>query len=149
MNNPHTLGLEANEVFFCDDSVILVEGQEDVVIFRKIADELGMSIKGEFFGWGVGGAAKMKAFLQLFKDLGYKHVAAVLDGDKKELADTLRNEFDCFHILTLKEDDIRDKNERNIKAKVGITTYNGKLKDENRDYMKCLIQDINDYFVKQ
>ena len=145
LNNPHTLGLEANEVFFCEDSVILVEGQEDVVIFKKIADELGTGIKGEFFGWGVGGAAKMKAFLQLFKDLGYRRVVAVLDGDKKDLAVTLKNEFDCFHILTLREDDIRDKNGRIMKAKVGITKQNGKLKDENREYMKDLVKDINDY----
>ena len=149
LNNPHTLGLEANEVFFCEDSVILVEGQEDVVIFKKIVDELGMNIKGNFFGWGVGGAEKMRMFLQLFKDLGYKRIVAVLDGDKKDLADALKNEFNCFQILTLREDDIRDKNERSIKAKTGITKQNGKLKDENREYMRNLIQDINDFFVKQ
>ena len=30
LNNPHTLGIEANEAFFLEDSIILVEGQEDV-----------------------------------------------------------------------------------------------------------------------
>ena len=28
LNNPHTLGIEANEAFFLEDSIILVEGQE-------------------------------------------------------------------------------------------------------------------------
>lgn len=58
--HPHTLGIEANEAFFLEDSIILVEGQEDVVIFNKMARDLSMDLKGNFFGWGVGGAPKMK-----------------------------------------------------------------------------------------
>lgn len=52
INNPHVLGLNANEVFFLDDKIILVEGQEDIVIFRKISDELGKNFNGTFFGGG-------------------------------------------------------------------------------------------------
>ena len=93
LNNPHTLGIEANEAFFLEDSIILVEGQEDVVILNKMSKELNKTLKGNFFGWGVGGAPKMKAFLILFKDLGYKKIVSILDGDKADDAEKLRAEF--------------------------------------------------------
>lgn len=143
LNNPHTLGLEANEAFFLEDSIILVEGQEDVVIYNKIAKELGMDFKGSFFGWGVGGAAKMRAFLMLFRNLGYKHVVTILDGDKAEEAETLKNDFSEYKIITLAKDDIRDKKERSIQAKEGITDDKGKLKKINESYAITLINEIN------
>jgi hypothetical protein len=37
-----------------DDGVILVEGQEDVVYYRKIVQQLGIDMSGSFAGWGVG-----------------------------------------------------------------------------------------------
>lgn len=146
INNPHLFGLEAKEVFFLEDCIILVEGQEDVVILNRIAKELDIKMNGNFFGWGVGGAEKMDAFLCLFQDLGYKHVVAVLDGDKKETADRLKEKYQKYNIITLEKDDIRDKKERNIKAKEGITTEKGMLKDENKEYVTNLLNDINKFF---
>lgn len=145
LNNPHTLGTEANEALFLNDSIILVEGQEDVVILKKVAVELGLSIKGDFFGWGVGGAEKMRAFLLLFRDLGFKRVVAILDGDKKEEAQKLADEFknQGYIIITLVEDDIRDKKERTISKKTGITTDKGRIKEEYREYAYNLINEIN------
>ena len=145
INNPHTLGLDANEVFFLDDGIILVEGQEDVVILDRISKELEIKIEGTFFGWGVGGAPKMEAFLHLFKDLGYQRVVVILDGDKSKEAEMLSEKFkeDNYKIITLVEDDIRDKKYRCIKGKSGITFENGKLKDEYREYAQNLIMDIN------
>ncbi len=35
-NNPHIFGLVAQEIFFVEDYVILVEGQEDVVFFKRV-----------------------------------------------------------------------------------------------------------------
>lgn len=145
LNNPHTLGIDANEVFFLEDKIILVEGQEDVVIFRKIAKELKMNISGNFFGWGVGGAPKMKAFLTLFKDMGYKYVVAILDGDKEDTADDLEKEFAevSYKFFVLPTDDIRDKKERKIQAKAGIATDKGELKEEYRTSVIKLFDDIN------
>ncbi len=57
--NPHVLGLNAREAFFLEDGIVLVEGQEDVIFYQKIAKELGIEIEGDFFGWGVGGAGNM------------------------------------------------------------------------------------------
>lgn len=148
LNNPHTLGIEANEAFFLEDGIILVEGQEDVVIFNKIAQCLGVSIDGNFFGWGVGGATKMEAFLMLFRDLGYKKVLAILDGDKKEDAQRLVSEFknDGYKVIDLLTDDIRDKEERTITAKTGITDTRGMLKNQYSEYARQLVGDINSYF---
>lgn len=145
LNNPHTLGIEANEVFFLEDRIILVEGQEDVVIYQRMARELNISICGSFFGWGVGGANKMRAFLILFHDLGYQHVVALLDGDKAEQAENLRQEFagTGYVIMTLKTDDIRDKPERHISCKAGIANQNGHIKDECREYAIELLNAVN------
>ena len=50
VNNPHVLGLNAQEVFFLEDQVILVEGPEDVIFYRRVQDDLGISLQGTFFG---------------------------------------------------------------------------------------------------
>ncbi len=55
LNNPHVFGLNANEVFFLEDNVILVEGQEDVIFYDKIIHDLNIKLKGDFYGWGGGG----------------------------------------------------------------------------------------------
>ena len=148
LNNPHTLGLDANEVFFLEDKIILVEGQEDVVIFKKIAQKLNININGDFFGRGVGGAPKMKAFLSLFKDMGYKHVVAILDGDKKDTSDELEKDFSevGYKFFVLPTDDIRDKKERQIQAKTGIATDRGELKDEYQADITKMFDDINSVF---
>ena len=41
--------------------------------------------------------------------------------------------------------DIRDKEARNIAAKEGVTTDKGKLKPENKEYVKELLNKINSY----
>lgn len=147
VNNPHVLGIEANEALFLEDNIILVEGQEDVVILNKICRELKLELNGSFYGWGVGGAPKMEAFLVLFQELGYKHVVAILDGDKKDDAERLKDRFTQFTIITLVADDIRDKRCREIKEKNGITTEKGQIKPEFVEYAKKLISDINSAFV--
>lgn len=143
LNNPHTLGIEANEVFFLEDSIILVEGQEDVVIYNKIAKDLNLSFKGNFYGWGAGGANKIGLFLTLFEELGYKKVVAILDGDKLDDAKKLREEFPNYKIITLKENDVRDKGERKIQAKCGIADEKGRYKPEYEQYIIDLITEIN------
>ena len=39
-HNPHILGLDAREALFREDGVIVVEGQEDVIYYSKILDQL-------------------------------------------------------------------------------------------------------------
>lgn len=163
INQPHTLGIEANEAFFLEDHIILVEGQEDVVLFNKFAGELNLDFKGEFFGWGAGGATKMSAFLELFKALGYQYVVAIYDGDKKDEAKQAAVKYPQFKIVTLEKDDIRDKFEKQIviESDSGVRTENlvlvkegyankdKKLKPEHNEFMTSLIQDINAYLFKE
>jgi predicted ATP-dependent endonuclease of OLD family len=54
--NPHTFRGDMKEILFLRDNVIVVEGQEDVVCFNNGLKQLKLSINGEFFGWGAGGA---------------------------------------------------------------------------------------------
>ena len=147
LNNPHVLGIDASEVFFLEDNIILVEGQEDVVIFNKIADSLELPFRGTFFGWGAGGAAKIKMFLTLFQELGFKKVVAIFDGDMKGNAENVRELFPKYHIEVLEEDDIRDKKQRKINSKTGITDENGDLKEQYRSYARKLIESINSYLA--
>ena len=147
VNNPHVLGIEANEALFLEDNIILVEGQEDVVILNKICRDLELELNGSFYGWGVGGASKMEAFLVLFQELDYKHVESILAGDKKDDAERLKDKFTQFKIIALIADDIRDKHYREIKEKNGITTEKGKIKPEFVGYSKKLISDINSAFA--
>lgn len=149
INNPHILGLEASEVFFLDDDIILVEGQDDVVIYKKIAEQIGIQFSGSFFGWGVGGAKKMGFFVSMFRDLGYKKIAIIFDGDMQEEAGEIRKKYPGYHVVTIPEEDIRDKKGRNIKAKNGITKSNGKIKDEYLELAKTMVNEINSYFIKQ
>src|SRR5260221_4351273 len=85
VNNPHVLGLDAREIFFLEDRVILVEGQEDVIFYQAICEQLTTSLNGTFFGWGVGGAEKMPIIAQMLKDLGFERIVGILDGNTKNM----------------------------------------------------------------
>lgn len=149
LNNPHVLGLNANEVFFLDDNIIVTEGQEDVVLFSKALMSCSQIINGSFYGWGAGGAAKEKTILSILYDLGYKHVVAIFDGDKKQDAEKIEKLFTEYKIVVLPKDDIRDKYIPEKKVE-GIMTENGKLKEDYNDWFeKEFIDEINRYFEKE
>jgi len=130
-----------------------IEGQEDVVIFNRISEELKFSINGTFFGWGVGGAPKMPAMLYLLNDLGYKNVVAIFDGDKAKDAETSKKEYPKYRIIVLPKDDIRDKppcTKKDSKEypcyramKEGLVTEKGTLKDGTNEDIINLLESIN------
>lgn len=131
-NNPHTLGLQANEVFFLHDRVILVEGQEDVVFFDIVMKELGVELPGSFFGWGVGGAGKMGAFAKLLRDLGYEFVVGILDNDKTEERDKLEALFPEYRFECIPAADIRTKAAQpHREEKVGLLDGESRIRDEH------------------
>ena len=146
LNNPHVLGLNANEVFFLDDNIIVTEGQEDVVLFGKALSQSELVIHGDFYGWGAGGASKEKTILSILCDLGYKHVVAIFDGDKREAAEEIEELFKQYKIIVLPKDDIRDKDIPEKKVE-GIMTEKGRMKDDYKDWFKNeFIDSINRYF---
>lgn len=142
-NNPHVLGLNAREAFFLEDGIILVEGQEDVIYYQKIADQLGIPINGDFFGWGVGGAGSMRAIASLLTELGFDKVVGVLDGDKADLLPKLKEEFPQYQFRAIPADDIRTKKEKYQQAKIGVLDKSGALRTEYEDSMRELFTCLN------
>lgn len=70
--NPHTFGLDARELFFQEDGIVVVEGQEDVLLFPDIASQLNTTISASFFGWGAGVRQIFRIFVSFLKISGLK-----------------------------------------------------------------------------
>lgn len=148
IQKPHTFGLEAREIFFLEDNVIITEGQDDVVMYQKAAEQLGQIINGEFFGWGSGGASNIKKIATILRDLGYKKVAAIFDGDKKEEKEEFADEFKDYRSFIISKKDIRDKGKvKEREAVNGMMTQGGVIKEDAEVEMKSLLTDINGYFA--
>ncbi len=166
-NNPHIYGTTAKEVFFLKDKIILVEGQEDVVCYRKIIKRLNLNKEYNFYGWGVGGANNMLNIMKILKSLGYKKVVAIFDGDDigREEAIECNKEINgdgiLYKIINIKEDDIRNKyvtiyDEDTLEKKSeklyksGICDKDYKIKSnfdiEYKVEMIELFREIDDYF---
>jgi predicted ATPase len=146
-NNPHVLGLNAQETFFLEDHVILVEGQEDVVFFARVENGLGVTLKGEFFGWGVGGAEKMELIAQILLKLGFKRVAGFLDGNRAELTQALQAKFPTYRFFTLPADDVRTKPARKEYPAVSglLDDKNANVRAEYLDATKQKFEEANAY----
>lgn len=142
-NQPHTLGIEAKEIFFLEDGIIVAEGQEDVIIYQKAAEQLGMELKGTFFGWGSGGASKIPSILKILNDLGFEKVVAIFDGDEEAEEEKTKDLFPNYPCFILPANDIRDKPKIEKPFKEGCMTEKGILKEEYKEEMKQLISMIN------
>jgi hypothetical protein len=143
-NNPHVLGLNAREAFFLEDGVILVEGQEDVILYKQVASQLEITIEGDFYGWGVGGAEKMQKIASLLNELGFERVAGLLDDNRSSLVPTLQTAFPDYHFAAIPADDIRTKQAAPERAKVrGILDNSGNVRSEYREQMKAILTELN------
>ena len=88
-HSPHVLGLDAREVFFQEDGIIVVEVPQHVVYYPTVLNELvdggkltqanASHLRERFFGWGAGGAEKIEKIVALLCDLGFQQVAAIFD----------------------------------------------------------------------
>lgn len=137
------LGINACEVFFLDDRVVLVEGQEDVVFYRRIAEQLNREMPGEFFGWGVGGASNMGLVAQMLTELGFTQVVGILDNDKAELKRELESRFPQFNFLVIPAKDVRSK--RAVAAKpqvIGLIDETAQLRGEYRSQVEEMFDTI-------
>ena len=147
-NFPHILGLDAREIFFQDDGVILVEGQDDVVGYRDVAEQLNIEFKGSFFGWGVGGFGNFSLLTQILADLGFKRVVGILDGDHPEIADRLRNEFPMYRFFVIPALDIRTKTSSPAKpGKEGLLDTTGKLQSQFQQQIAQMISEANAFLT--
>ncbi len=140
-NNPHILGLDAREVFFLEDGVILVEGQDDIAGYAEIERQLGLKFSGTFFGWGVGGADNMPAVGNMLSDLGFTRIVAILDGNKQDVAEAFMREFPKFTCFVIPADDVRTKLARPGTERVlGLLDSDGKIRTEYASKMADLIR---------
>ena len=55
----------------------------------------------------------------MFKELGYKKIFCILDGDKKDKAKELEKEYSKYRFKTISKDDIRDKKGKLKKKEIG------------------------------
>ena len=144
LNNPHILGLDAREVFFLEDGVILVEGQEDVVFYQRIAGQLSKNPQGTYFGWGVGGADNMEIIAELLRDLGFEQVVGILDDNKKDTLKKLVDAFPEYYFFSIPANDVRSKPAAAAKNEVvGLVDENGIVRPEFKAGLNELFDSIN------
>lgn len=142
--NPHVFGLDARELFFQDNGIVLTEGQEDVLLYPRVAEQLALSIPGHFFGWGAGGASNIAHLCLILSDLGFSKVAGLLDGDKVKEAEDLRQKYPKFHFDCIPAKDIRTKPARApVGAVVGLLDDRLQLRPEHADAMRRLLVSLS------
>jgi energy-coupling factor transporter ATP-binding protein EcfA2 len=143
-NNPHILGLDAREVFFLEDGVILVEGQDDISGYGEVQRQVGMDFAGAFFGWGVGGADNMPTIAGMLNDLGFTKVVAILDANKRDVAERLVKEFPHYGCFVIPADDVRTKAAQVAKESVqGLLDDRGVIVADHIEPMKEIIASAN------
>ncbi len=148
-NNPHVLGLDAREVLFLEDHVILVEGQDDVLGYRRVFEQLNNVPPASIYGWGVGGASKMGIVAQLLKDLGFRRVYGLLDKNQETTAKDLSTKFPKYKFSVLPSEDIRTKPGRRAQdGTYGFLDNDEKIRPEYQDEAKRLMSEINAFFEK-
>lgn len=110
----------------------------------RVAEQLDIEFKGDFFGWGVGGAPKMKYIINVLKDLGYEKVSVILDGDKPDDKEELEGRYPDYNFFIIPAEDIRDKKPRKeSEGKIGIVDSRGVIKSEYRNKMEEMIKGMN------
>jgi len=145
-HNPHILGLDARKVFFLEDKVVLLEGQEDVIYLRNALSQVGVAIDGNFYGWGVGGADNMPIVAAMLRDLGFKRVIGILDNNVNAVVARLRTSFPDYAFLQIPAPDVRTKPARPARtASNGLLNEVGTVREEFRRSLETLAQEANAY----
>ena len=135
--NPHVFGLDARELFFLDENIILTEGQEDVLLFPRIFSQLGVHVPGTFFGWGAGGASNIIKICHILKDLGFSNVSAIFDGDKAIEAAKCRESYPDYFFACIPAKDIRTKEARKATDEIdGVLDQNYVIRPEHEEAMR-------------
>lgn len=141
---PFVMDEVAKEIFFAEDNVLFLEGQEDVGLLRH---EFQNS-KVHIFGYGVRGCGNFRMALTMAQDLGFTKVAALLDkGDVEDaLMATLTAAFPDYQILQWDRNDIRDKVAHTSQVKTGYFDANGNKKEDLGDFEEKITA-MRDYFA--
>lgn len=143
--NPHIIGSDARACFFAEDGFIITEGQEDVMLFPKILEQLGLPNKVPFFGFGAGGASGISQIAYILKCLGFSNIGAIFDGDKKGDYEKFLADYSeiGYKAWIIPADDIRDKPSIQKESKPGLLDKNNKLKAEyDKDELRKMLEEI-------
>ena len=145
-NNPHILGLDARKVFFLEDGVVLLEGQEDVIFLKRALSQIELTISGNFYGWGVGGAHNMTTIASMLHDLGFKRVVGVLDNNVGHVLLQLQKKFPTYCFLMLPAQDVRTKPAQPSREEsVGLLDSDGNLQEHCKGDLTDLARKANNY----
>lgn len=144
----YLVGVEAREVFFIPDNVIVCEGQDDVYLIKKLFEHLNININANFYGYGAGGCGKIPKIVNMLKNLGYSKVLAIYDKSKDA---SPPNQGEYLNVV-LPTFDIRDKIDCNGKQITdGIFDKGGNIKMKNDEIifkaeLLALANQVSDYF---
>lgn len=143
---PHILSLDANEIFFLNDNVILTEGQDDVLCYKQIFNQYNYKTEASFFGWGAGGAPKIEFVLNILEDLGYEKVFTVLDNDQRSKMAELKNMFPQYEFYAIVANDVRnkpiDKNIKKIIDEIQKLQIENEKKEEIINFINSKFKDV-------
>lgn len=148
--NPHIVGNDARSCFFAEDGYIITEGQEDVLLMPKLLEQIGFANEIAFFGFGAGGASNISQIAYILKCLGFSHIGALFDGDKKEDYEKFINDFKDvgYRAWIIPADDIRDKKAVKKVFKPGLLDSNNCLKPEfNNEELRKICKEMIDFSV--
>lgn len=144
--NPHVFGVNAKEVFFLDDRIILVEGQDDVVFYKIILEEFDIKLKGEFFGWGIGGADNMDKIAKFLNELGFDKVVGIVDADREYRLSEWREQFPMYNFYAITANDVRTKEPRPATQGInGILDRDRNIREEHFDSTNEMFINIKSY----
>ncbi|MCI8470242.1 MAG: AAA family ATPase [Clostridia bacterium] len=133
IEQPYLQDIKSKEIFFLD-KLILVEGPDDIYGYQSLFEKFNYKTSGSFYGWGVGGAERIKHLLSILHDLHYKKIVVILDNDKKELGEELSNLYSDYKVIVIDAKDIRDKEAPNIeKIERLINTMKNNMNDESKN----------------
>lgn len=123
---PFAMDEVAKEIFFMEDGILFLEGQEDVGLLKKEV----LLENANIFGYGVRGAGNFKFALTLAQDLGYKKVSCILDfgADETVIKRDLEANFPNYKIIQWNKNDIRDKEVYTSIEKTGYFDKDGNKK---------------------
>lgn len=146
--NPHTIGSDARSCFFAEDGFIITEGQEDVMLFPRVLEQLGFSNIVPFFGFGAGGASNIRQIAYILKCLGFSYIGAIFDGDKKDDYENFISDYSDINYKAwiIPADDIRDKPAVQKEFKSGLLDKSNNLKsDYDINQLKKIFEEILEF----
>lgn len=138
-NNVHTFGLDTNDIFFLQENVIVVEGQEDVVCYKKIFKNNDFEPSASFFGWGASGKKNIDYILCILKDLGYRKVFVIADHDAENIINDLKIKYENYRFYCIKAGDVHNKKQSkeivNLKNIINISGLTNLEKKSIEEYI--------------